>query len=336
MKNITAFLTLAFILLIGSQVAGEYANACCSLRHAQFTATKGYAGEALRKGQVVHVLAYQNDVLNLAVRRAGRRLGSDAQQDSTDEGVGDGNAMLLPIPAKPGSMTRFNVVNSSTCPHVLSDMANALAPPRARAMHFSQKMAPGGAPAIQVFDTDIYTVVLARNAKDIPAALSMVPAEKRPAINSAIFNAYSRWYPKWTFALCCFNTTKKTSARPLIWWYQPMHPDELFFPAIDAHNGNPPDLSAQVAVDHALAVGSRLVKFEDGASASNQPSEQWKMVNYTDNSIAPDVQELLPQKIMGEIYHGLLPQGDFVFKTRDVRSGKYVMTRALPPGARKS
>ena len=176
--------------------------------------------------------------------------------------------MLLPIPAKPGSMTRFNVVNSSTCPHILSDMARAVTPIRPHRMLMSRGMA-SGAPAIQVFDTDIYTVVLARNAKDIPSALSQVPADKRPAINSAIFNAYSRWYPHWTFALCCFNTTKKASARPLIWWYQPLNPNVLFFPAIDAHNGNPPDLKANVAVDHVLAVGSRLVKFDTSEAADS-------------------------------------------------------------------
>ena len=60
MKRIIASLTMAAILIFAPQMRGEQAKACCSLRRAEFTATKGYVGEARRKGQVVHLLAYQN------------------------------------------------------------------------------------------------------------------------------------------------------------------------------------------------------------------------------------------------------------------------------------
>jgi len=188
------------------------------------------------------------------------------------------------------------------------------------------KFGGGSPPAIQIFETDIYTVVLARSASDIPSALTRVPPEKRPGINAAIFKQYDKWYPGWTFALCCFNNSQLAKARPLIWWYEPLDKDTLFFPAIDAHDGRPPDLKATVRVDHAIALGTHVLP---------RKGLVWHKVNYTDSSIASDVKKLLPEFVMGNIYLGPMQQGDFVFKVSDVRAGRFKMQRLAPPGARK-
>ena len=52
MKKIVAWLTIAASLTFAIPIAGPQANACCSLRRAEFTGTKGYVGEAKREGKV--------------------------------------------------------------------------------------------------------------------------------------------------------------------------------------------------------------------------------------------------------------------------------------------
>jgi TonB family protein len=378
MKGLVAFVAAVACLLPCVEVPGKQAKACVSLWPAKFSATRGYIGEARLKGKLVHLLAYQNDVVNLAIKPISHGPFKTKAYGPIESAAiaAQGNAMLLPIPAKPGSMTRFNVVNSSTCRHFLQDMERAIRFARPRRRPRSELSGGKSAPAVQVFDTDLYTVVLAKSARDIPGALSRVPAEKRPAINPAIFEAYDVWYPGWTFALCCFNTAKQASARPLVWWYEPLDPGTLFFPAIDAHDGRPPDLQGNVQVDHVIAVGSRMIEFRDtpvsnvghrttgvpvpssGAAPASGPirapgspessltssfaqtttaggRSRWLPVSYSDTAMSPDLQQILPTKIMGAAYYGMLPQGDFVFNTADVRSGRYEMRRTLPPGAAK-
>src|SRR5687768_9616408 len=115
-------------------------------------------------------------------------------------------------------------------------------------------------PAFRFEAAGIYTVFLAQDARDIPAALDQVPPSKQPALNPALFDTYSEWYPDWTIALCCFNNNEPKIADPLLWWYKPMFPEELFLPALDWHTGDVPNLDANVYVDHVLAVGSNALK----------------------------------------------------------------------------
>src|SRR4029453_16642360 len=154
---------------------------CVSLAPATFSNTIVAAWEISEK---LHALGYQNKAQHLAL------------------GASGGNAMILPIPAVPRTLTRKNLLDTTSCKNILDDMAEALNG-RCRSMCVSG--VGEEAPSVDIFDFDVYTVVLAQNAEDIPAALSRVPEDKRPALNSAVFNAYATWYPKWPVALCCFR-----------------------------------------------------------------------------------------------------------------------------------
>jgi len=287
---------------------------CVSLRPAHFSKTKGLAAEVKRGRKVVHLLGYQNTVVNLASE-------ADFGWSRAGSSSGTGNAMLLPIPAKPGTVTEKNVIDTSSAPNILKDMERAILPPVSRGgLRRGGTLGKGLPDSVRVFDHDIYTVVLADRAEDIPTALARVPADKRPAINKAIFEAYARWYPGWTFALCCFNTRDEANAKPLLWWYEPQHAQFLFFPALDAHDGKVPNLSAQVDVDHAIMVGS--YEMTDG-----------KEVRYTDSSMSVELRKLLPMRVVGRQYNERMHNGDFLFRSADVRGGKFIAKRELPPGA---
>lgn len=314
MKRLIALAALAAMSLAGS------ARACCSVAKAELTNTRGYVGVAKKNGKTVHILAYQNDVQNLAP---------------------GGNAMLLPIPARPGSMTDANLIDTSAHSRFLDDIVVSVIPPPP-----SLKKSEGATcgtdafqAAIQVFNKGIYTVVLADHARDIPSALGRVPREKRPPINSELFKAYDKWYPGYTFALCCFNNTGLEKADPLFWWYEPMNPRKLFFPAVDCHTGKVPDLRASVKVDHALIVSlpeynPKMPRSFDllGGLFGWSPNLPIREIQYSDR-FQSEIQKLLPQFAMGKEFRTMMKQGDFVFNLSDLEKGEFAPSRDLPPGA---
>ncbi|MEK7083308.1 MAG: hypothetical protein AAB972_03980, partial [Patescibacteria group bacterium] len=125
------------------------------------------------------------------------------------------------------------------CPHVLQDMAAAI---KSQAKSFSL----GGERSlgVEIFELDIYTVVLAQNARLIPDAILNVREDKRPPLKQNIFLAYDEWYPDWPVAVCCFNNEEAALANPIMVYYEPLRPEFLFAPALDCHIGDVPDINA--------------------------------------------------------------------------------------------
>lgn len=301
---------------------------CVTLAPAKLSNTTLYAAEVRTPDRTVHVLGYQNKAQNLAVGAPAKRIhrGKDdwdwespAPRPEAKRPVLSGNAMLLPFPARPGSMTHANVLETKGCPNILKDLAEAVRP------KFRSKGAMLGGDAIaksfsvQVFDTGIYTVVLASDARAIPGALGRVPEERRPQLNPEIFEAYASWYPDWTMALCCFSNTEAVLADPLLWWYEPMRPDRLFAPSLDSHTGGVPDLTAEVEIDHSVVFGTFDMEAGDD-------------VYYKDN-VPAALKPYLLERVVGDQFHGPSNNGDFVARTEDVRQGNCSPKRLPPPGA---
>lgn len=307
---LAGILALSFILLAMQGIAPSIA--CCSLGPARFSKTKGWVGEAQKDGKLVHILAYGNSVQNLPGKKQ----------------TSSGNAMFLPIPAVPGSMTDKNLLDMSKGKHVLADMENACRfQTRGASRPGALPLSYGLAPRIQVFEHGVYTVVLAQHASDIPAALARVPVSKRPALNQKIFSAYEKWYPNWTFALCCFDNKDEQIAEPMLWWYQPQYPNVLFFPALDAHTGDVPKLNEEVDTDHFLAASSPKL---DELLARTGPD--FGKVHYSDHDLPSNVKALLPKNVIGQQFKDKVSNGDFVMSCKDVRAGNFYPRRVVPPG----
>jgi len=278
-----------------------------------FSDTILYAAEVCGRGKardkMLHVLGYENTVQNA--------LNGNGHQ---------GNAMLLPLPAVPGTMTQANCIPTEQCPRILHDYAEALFPLRWSGNRGSTAPAgPVPKARVEVFESGVYTIALAQDATAIPDALMQVPPEKLPVLNPELFNAYSAWYPKWTFALCCFNNQHLARATPLLWWYEPLNPDYLFAPALDCHTGELPDLTAEVSVDHTLIAGSSIM--EGG----------WR-VDFSDR-LSPGISRYLVRRIVGD-WSGRddeipdrLRNGDFIFPLGVVRAGLFAYARVPPPAA---
>ena len=287
---------------------------CVSFKPAHFSATTLYA--AVVGG--LHVLGYQNTAQSIVGPNKDRDWDWDIEFDPT---AGVGNAMLLPIPAMPGTMGQENVFATALCKNILQDIGAAVSPRRdvARSMlSFSDSMSiPKG---VQIFETDVFTDVLADDPRKLAEVLAAIPQEKRPGLNVALLEAYAKWYPEWTMLLRCFSNTEPKKGLPLLCSYLPMYRDRLFAPALDCHTGEVPNLKTLVDVDHTVAFG---VAGDKIGSA----------VRYTDPSIPANVRPLLVGKVVGEKFDTRLQNGDFVCRVSDIIDGDFDYKRLPPPGA---
>lgn len=241
---------------------------CITLSVAEMSNTRLYAGEARIGDKYVHVIAYQNN--------------------ATTKGP---NAMILPIPAAvmPGPE---NVIDTRGFASFLDDIHQAT----------KIKDAPlsfGGGYEAEVFDVGSYTVVLAERYEAVAQAIAGVPSKRRPAVNPAVLRAFDELYPGWPLAVCCWDGA--INAEPLLWWYEPKSPEWLFAPALDAHDGGPPNLDAHVFVDHFVAFGSTL----------DPVGEE---VRYA-GTIPAIARELLPTRVFGTRIDHTMPNGDFWLST---------------------
>lgn len=246
---------------------------CCTVRAADLSNTKLYAGEAHRGDTYVHVMAYQNKAATKGP-----------------------NAMILPIPAAT-MLGPENVIDTRSFPHFLDDIQDAV-----ESSGFITFGGGGELSEAQVFDTGSYTVVLAERASAIARALDRVPEQKRPPLNPEILRAFEDLYAGWPLAVCCWDGT--IQAEPLLWWYEPKMPDWLFAPALDAHDGGPPNTRVQVDVDHNIAFGLARHRKDDPE------------VVYHDR-IPTTVRELLPNSVVGTSIDRTMQNGDFWLSLTD-------------------
>lgn len=321
---------------------------CASLRPAVFADTVTGSFEDLRNKRY---LAYGNVVQNLWTppgrpipmpgprprpyptgRRGGRSnmLDLTAPRDTvrregavTPEATEAlGNAMLLPIPDK--NYRNVQIIDTTSCPNFLSDIQKLVAPP---IMAFSDGRGArrGIAKNVEarIVEFDVYSIVIASDLYSLQVALRKVDLARRPELPKDMLAAYAKWYPGWTLSLWCFNNTDKKKAKPALIQYDPTaqkDKNDFFIPTLDAHDGNAPDLKAEVALDHTVFVGT------NDMNSSYFPS-------YSDPRIAPGVLELLPKKVRGRNITTSLPNGDLWYKRADLKKGTFQGFRMLPPGA---
>jgi hypothetical protein len=249
-----------------------------STASAEFSGTIVYVGRHNHPEYgPIEVLGYQNTVVNLA----------------------DGpNAMLLHLPAT--GMSSVNFVDAGETPYILRDLVNSVRPAYA-----------GGAPpaGVEVFDYDVYTVVLAADPRAIPAALEQVPPAKRPKLEPDLLRFYADTFPGYPVALCCFDNAEARRAAPLLVWYRPIFADRLTAPALAAHTGGPPDPDALVQLDHWVLVG--LDDPPDGWGAG-----VWYRAD--PGALAP----VLPRRVIGRQLTREVRNGDFVISLADARAGR--------------
>lgn len=251
---------------------------------------------------------------------------------ATASAISSGNAMILPIP---DDVASIEVIDTTTCPNFLKDIRSALTP-RSRGATLGSDSARRGSKSIEVriINFDVYTIVIAKNAGAMRKALASdaVPADRRPSLNADMIKAYTKWYPGWAIAVCCFNNADAKEAKPLLFSYEPSkqaNPDDFFVPTLDAHDGKVPNLTARVDVDHTVFIATKDM-------ASNRATMVYYRDAHTTPGMAPGIAELLPKAVMGKVLRGDMINGDIIFRRSDLAAGKFNGLRALPPGAEQN
>jgi len=226
-------------------------------------------------------------------------------------------AMILPIPSKE-DMSAANCIDMSACPKLFAGYAE-LVQPRSRGGG-DTKGARSLSFGVEVFNSGSYTVVLARNASEIPAALDQVPVLRRPEMNQALCEAMERWYPGYWFALCCWDGT--IEAEPMLWWYEPLpaFEDNHFLPGLDGHDGGIPDIHQKsVPVDHTIVVGRPQARLDFGNALHLLLS-------------VPEAQRRwLPDHVTGDVFKSQMRNGDWVLPKHAPNDA--MRRRVPPPGA---
>lgn len=269
---------------------------CVTTAEAKLSNTQLYAGDATLDGKYVHVLAYQNKAVNLTK---------------------SANSMILPFPVKT-RMTKENVIDTSKFKDFLSDITMAT---KIQTRSFSKSLsigvASGGA---QVFDSGSYTIVLADDVSQIKSALESVPEDKRPTISDELLSSYKELYPESQIAVCCWDGT--IEAEPLLFYYEPTNPNQLFVPTMDAHDGKAIHPFEFVKIDHNLSIKGYKTDDLDIKDRSAK-------VHYT-SKLPELVEQLLPTYVYGTKLSSLYKNGDAHFSITDIKATKVAtMKRGL-------
>lgn len=260
---------------------------CISTGAAEFSGTIAYCGRQHHPEHgLVHVLGYQNTAVNLA----------------------DGpNAMLLHVPT--GRLTPQHFLSTGRDGDVLRRMVAAVEDAEAAADGIAWMSAEPS--AVQIFDHDVYTVLLADDPTAISAALGRVPQHRRPHLDPDLLDFYAAHYPDHSIAVCCFDNADAQRAKPLLLWYPPLDPDRLTVPALDSHTGKAPDLDAMVPVDHWILFSTDAAPPAWGAPVTHPTALRHR------------TRAFLPAAVVGRHYgpEQPLPNGDFSISHRDLLSG---------------
>ncbi len=144
--------------------------------------------------------------------------GAKAVSSSKPVTLNLGNAMMIAVPAKPGTVDGDSLVPKGKVSSFMSANSDTSAPQSP-----SPRVDPiGGVEVISNFDNGIYDVVIADRAEKIVSAIGAVAEAKRPQLNAALFAKLDKLYPRWTFLLFCFSEATAAQAGCANVSYEPM------------------------------------------------------------------------------------------------------------------
>lgn len=268
-----------------------------------------------------NVMAIPRAVVASGVATAGDATSADAAIAASAPAVAPGNAMLLAVPAAPGSLNAASLIPLAAYSHIFRDFANAIR--IGVSLSVGSGNDDGDAVVVSGYDAGLYDVVIASNASAIAQALTSgkVSPNKTPVLNQVMYDQLDKLYPGFTFLLFCFDPKDSGKVGGVMVQYTPMvgSEDIIFLPGLDGHNGFIE--TGMVALDHTIIVGS--YRMEDGNG-----SVPW----FTDPGAAENLPQLSCEVIGMSFAAGtMVPQGDFVVSIEEVCQGTVSIKREKPP-----
>ena len=246
---------------------------CITLEPAKLSKTKILS---FRKDDGNHILAYANKVKNTS---------------------GKPNAMILPVP---GTLSSGMFYNTKDYNNFLDDIEKAITP-RTRGLSMTKGISIG----VEDFTLGMYRILISKNIYSIKEVLDSMGDDERPELSEDMYNFFATNYDSWSFVICCFQGDKEISAQPIMFEYVPFDPNILYFPGVDAHNGNAPVLGENVDVDHTLMTVD-LYAYRSNYKVDNIFSQKEKLPVFLLNHYA------------GIQLDDTLPNGDWYLDIRDI------------------
>ena len=189
---------------------------CITINTAKLSKTKILS---IPVGNGNHFIAYSNSVQNLS---------------------GKQNAMILPIPGKTKQEWFYDTTKyKKFLDDIISeaDYVEGYLGIRSRGMKLSK--------SLSVFNVGMYTVGL---ADSFDGVLNFI--KERASITDSLSKFFTKEYEGWSFAVCLFDSDKRIDAQPIAFEYKPFVKRFIYFPTMDAHTGNAPNVNEDVEVDH--------------------------------------------------------------------------------------
>ena len=194
---------------------------CVTINKAELSKTKILS---IPVGNGNHFIAYSNSVKNLS---------------------GKANAMILAIPGKTKPEWFYDTTKYK---NFLDDIISHCDYTK-HYLGIQSKGLSRGMLSFENFQVGQYNVGLTDSFQGVLDFIKSKAVET-VVVNKSLIEFYERHYKDWSFAVCLFDNNTTIDAQPIAFEYTPSNPDSIYFPTMDAHTGDAPDLKAFVDVDH--------------------------------------------------------------------------------------
>ena len=199
-----------------------------------------------------HMFAYQNSVKGYkggSYMDVFSFLNGDQELDKVGKkrDFSGPNSMILPIPGKVKEEWFYDTSNYN---EFLDDIEK-WHKPKGRSLELKSRGVYNSVQA-DVFENGMYTIVVSKSADAILDAVKTLPENKIPEIKKELLDFFEIYYKGFSFVVCCFDGNKEMKSQPIMFEYEPTHPNYLFFPGMDSHDGGAPKVGEYVKTDHVL------------------------------------------------------------------------------------
>jgi hypothetical protein len=196
---------------------------CISILPSEMKTTKilsiPVGGESLN-----HFLSYSNNVVNLS---------------------GTPNAMILPVPGIVKQEWFYDTTPFKFFMNDISDNCSYIYDYLGR-----PKIISRGVELSVNFKLGQYSIYLVPPNGSLIETISSIDTSIRPAIKNSFYDFFDEHYKNCSFVICLFDNNETIDVQPIAFEYLPNNPNLLYFPTMDCHNGEIPNLNDKVELDH--------------------------------------------------------------------------------------
>ena len=156
--------------------------------------------------------------------------------------------------------------------------------------------------SLSVFNVGMYTVGLSDSFDNV---LGFIRDKAQITDSLAVF--FKERYKGWSFAVCLFDSNKAIDAQPIAFEYTPFDSDVIYFPTMDAHTGNAPDMNEKVDVDHTFIY----------EHTGNVDEELYQEFVELENKDVPEFLKKRKYRYI-EVHNDMEPNGDTYMNISDI------------------